>query len=73
VSRLYFDDEEQRVKFPERSLWSLNNAFTEGLKVLKQGPQHNAGLRVGRMFGRLLHRARPQGEPIVIDGIEIFD
>jgi hypothetical protein len=71
VSRLYFDDEVQRDKFPERSLWSLNNAFTEAVKVLKQGPQHDAGLRIGRMFGRVLHRARP--EPIaVIDGIEVM-
>src|SRR4051812_44190033 len=56
VSRLYFDDEEQRAKFPDRTLWSLNNGFTEAIKTLKQGPQHNAGLRIGRMFGRILGR-----------------
>ncbi len=71
VSRLYFDDEEQRDKFPERSLWSLNNAFTEAVKALKQGPQHDAGLRIGRMVGRILHRAKPEPDA-VIDGIEIF-
>lgn len=71
VSRLYFEDEEQRDKFPERSLWSLNNAFTEAVKTLKPAPQHDAGLRIGRMFGRLLHRKAP--EPIaVVDGIEIL-
>jgi hypothetical protein len=68
VGRLYFDDEEQRDKFPDRSLWSLNNAFTEAVKVLRDGPQHTAGLRVGRMFGRVLHRALPAPvAPIVID------
>src|SRR4051794_39631073 len=50
VSRLYFDDEEQRTKFPGRDLWALNNAFTEAVKELRPGPQHGAGLRIGRMF-----------------------
>jgi hypothetical protein len=71
VSRSYFDDE-QREKFPDRSLWSLNNAFTEAVKALKQGSQHDAGLRIGRMFVRVLHRARPE-VVAVIDGIEVFD
>jgi hypothetical protein len=71
VSRLYFEDDAQREKFPGRSLWSLNNAFTEAVKPLKDVPRHNAGLRIGRYFGRVLHRARP--EPVaVIDGIEVF-
>jgi hypothetical protein len=72
VSRLYFEDDEQREKFPDRSIWSLNNAFTEAVKLLKQGPQHDAGLRIGRMFGRVLHRARAT-EPVVIDGIELLN
>ncbi len=55
VTRLYFDDEEQKDKFPERTLWSLNNAFTEAVKLLRQGPRHESGLRIDRMFGRLLH------------------
>jgi hypothetical protein len=72
VSRLFFEDEEQRARFPDRSLWSLNNSFTEAVKTLKHGPRHAAGLRVGRMFGRILHRARSRVEPIaVIDGIEL--
>jgi hypothetical protein len=72
VSTLYFEDEGQREKFPERTLWSLNNAATEAVKQLRPAPQQECGLRVGRMFGRLLHR--PEPEPIaVIDGIEVFD
>ena len=63
VSRLYFVDEEQRARFPDRSLWSLNNAFTEAVKTLKHCPQHAAGLRVGRMFGRILHREWHQLQP----------
>ena len=59
VGHLYFDDDEQREKFPERSLWTLNNAFTEVVKVLRHVPQHNAGLRIGKFFGRVLHRGSP--------------
>ena len=39
VSGLYFDDDEQRAKFPDRTLWGLNNAFTEAVKILKPSPQ----------------------------------
>jgi hypothetical protein len=71
VSRLYFDDEAQAEKFPERTLWSLNNAATEALKLLKPAPQQSCGLGMGRMFCRLVHRPRTQ--PIaVIDGIEVW-
>jgi hypothetical protein len=62
VSRLYFDDDEQRDKFPDRSLWSLNNAMTEAVKALKDVPRDNAGLRIGKYFGRILHRGRPEVE-----------
>jgi hypothetical protein len=54
VSRLYFNDDEQRAKFPERSLWALNNAFTESVKALKASPEHQAGMKIGRFFGRVL-------------------
>jgi hypothetical protein len=67
VSGLYFEDEVQAEKFPERTLWSLNNAFTEAVKRLRDARRHDTGLRIGRHFGRLLHR----GEPVVIDGIEL--
>jgi len=71
VSKLYFEDDEQRAKFPDRSLWGLNNSMTECLKVLKPAPQHNCGLRIGRFCGRVIHRAKP--EPLaVIDGVEVF-
>jgi hypothetical protein len=56
VARLYFDDPDQRDKFPARSLWSLNNAFTEAVKALKPAPQAQAHISVGRYFGRVLHR-----------------
>jgi hypothetical protein len=71
VSRLYFEDEVQVEKFPDRTLWSLNNAMTEAVKLLKPAPQQGCGLHVGRMFGRIIHRARPHAEPVVIDGIEV--
>ncbi|MEW4570112.1 DUF932 domain-containing protein [Tautonia sp. JC769] len=72
VTRLYFEDEVQSEKFPDRSLWSLNNSMTEAVKLLRPAPQQHSGLQVGRMFGRLVHRAKP--EPIaVIDGIEVFN
>ncbi len=72
VSRLYLEDERQRAMFNDRSLWSLSNGFTEAVKVLKDVPRHEAGLRIGRYFGRVLHRRRP--EPYaVVDGIEIYN
>jgi hypothetical protein len=72
VTRLYFDDETQFEKFPDRTLWSLNNAATEAVKCLKPAPQQACGLRIGRMFGRLVNRMQP--EPVaVIDGIEVYN
>ena len=55
VHRFYFDDDEQRAKFGARSLWSLNNAFTEAVKALKDVPQQRYGVQIGRYFGRVLH------------------
>jgi Domain of unknown function (DUF932) len=55
VDSLYFRDQVQRAKFPDRSAWSLNNAFTEAVKVLKPAPQHAAGLAIGRLFGCLVN------------------
>jgi hypothetical protein len=52
VARLYFDDEEQRDKFPDRTLWSLDNAYTEAVKALKPTLQHRYGYKIGRSFGR---------------------
>lgn len=71
VSILYFHEAVQSEKFPDRTLWSLNNAATEAVKRLKPAPRQECGLRVGRMFGRLVNRAKPK--PVaVIDGIEVF-
>jgi hypothetical protein len=56
VHRLYFRDEHQAGMFPERNLWNLNNAFTEGVKQLKANPQAKAGLEIGRYFAGLLER-----------------
>jgi hypothetical protein len=72
VDRLYFRDEVQRARFPDRSARSLNNAMTEAIKALRPAPQQHAGLRIGRLFGGIVNRVRP--EPIaVIDGIEVFN
>lgn len=59
VARLYFDDEIQRQKFADRTLWSLNNAFTEAVKALDPSPQEKAGLAIGRYFGQLSGPAAP--------------
>jgi hypothetical protein len=46
--------------------------MTESVKRLRPVPQQECGLRVGRLFGRLLNR--PEPEPVaVIDGIEVFN
>jgi hypothetical protein len=55
VHRLYFEDDEQRARFGDRSLWSLNNAFTESVKRLREVPQQRCGIQIGRYFGRVLH------------------
>lgn len=74
VSRLYFDDEEQRAKFPDRSLYALNNTMTQAVKALKPVPQHHAGLRIGRFCGRVVQRTASPPEPIaVVDGIEVMN
>jgi hypothetical protein len=55
VHAFYFDDEEQRAKFEDRSLWSLSNAFTEAVKALREVPQQRYGVAIGRYFGGVLH------------------
>jgi hypothetical protein len=64
IGRLYFDDDVQRASFQDRNLWSLNNAFTEGVKELKVVPQNNCGLKIGRFFGRIIHREGRNVEPV---------
>jgi hypothetical protein len=55
VHRFDFDDEEQRAKFEDRSLWSLAYAFTEAVKALREIPQQRYGVAIGRDFGRVRH------------------
>lgn len=59
VACLYFADEEQRGKFPERSLYSVNNAFTEAFKELPRTSQFAAGQRLGRFFSETMNWSRP--------------
>lgn len=77
VAKLYFDDDSQREKFDDRSLWSLNNAFTEAVKVLKTVPQQRASIAIGRTFGRILHKTRSSQVAVAAgfdpDEIEIKD
>jgi hypothetical protein len=54
IHELYFDDEEQRAKFEDRTLWSLNNAYTECVKRLEPVAQEKRGVEIGRYFGRVL-------------------
>jgi hypothetical protein len=50
-----------------------NNACTEAIKLLKPLPQQAYGLAVDRLFGQIIHGAKPQPEPItVIDGVEVY-
>jgi hypothetical protein len=53
---LYFDDDQQRGNFPERTLWALNNTFTETVKVLSVIPQQRGLIQLGRQFARLVPR-----------------
>lgn len=66
VSQLYFADEEQRARFPERSMWSLHNSLTEAQKELPGKLQYEASLRVGRFFHGLVlgwHRSNQISVP----------
>ena len=66
ISGLYFDDDEQRAKFPDRTLWGLNNAFTEAVKILKPSPQADGQLRIGRFFARTLYGRPNAGADVAI-------
>ncbi len=62
VGHLYFDSEEQRAMFPERSVWSLSNAFTQAVKELKPAPQFQAGLNIGRFISVLVNGETMQAQ-----------
>jgi hypothetical protein len=48
VHCFYFDDDEQRARFEDRSLWSLNNALTEAATGLREIPQQRYGVAIVR-------------------------
>jgi hypothetical protein len=58
VDALYFRDDQQRARFPDRTLWSLNNAYTEAIKRLSEKPASAArwGERTGVYFGRIVRQ-----------------
>jgi hypothetical protein len=72
VHAFYFDDDEQRAKFEDRSLWSLNNAFTEAVKGLRSVPQQRCGIQIGRYFGRVLH-AGSGGAMVAIPAVPVAE
>lgn len=60
TGRLYFDDAEQRDKFPDRTVWALNNAFTEAVKQVEAPDRRQVwGERIGAYFGALARRGLP--------------
>jgi hypothetical protein len=80
VGDLYFEDKEQRVKFPERTLWSVNNAFTEAAKLLSttghKSPVAKAGCeyRIGSFFAdRARGVVKPVEVPALPDDVELYE
>lgn len=72
VVRLYLEDEEQRERFPERTLWSLNNAYTEATKQLDaKSPASRMRVEssVGGFFGKVLMRSR-RSSVVMPEGVE---
>src|SRR5262245_21064849 len=74
VTRLYRPTTPDSYDDYERALGEhgalIRIACALGERLL--GPRATAGLAIGRLFGRLIHRAKP--EPVaVIDGIEVFN
>ncbi len=58
VAHTYFRVERQREWFPDRTLWSLNNAFTQVVKALPVNPQNSANIAIGRAFARVVRSRR---------------
>jgi hypothetical protein len=68
VAGLYFQSEPQRERFPDRTLWSLNNAFTESAKGLKNpDAQARAEVSIGRYFAWVASLAT--GESVAIPAL----
>ncbi len=78
VGALYFDDETQRDKFPERTLWSVNNAFTEAAKILATTGRQSIVAktacenRVGAFFANIA-RGKLTPSSTVLDGVDFID
>jgi hypothetical protein len=58
VAHTYFRDDQQREWFPDRTLWALNNAFTQVVKGLPINPQNAANIAIGRAFARIVRSRR---------------
>jgi hypothetical protein len=67
VAHTYFRDERQREWFPDRTLWSLNNAFTQAVKGLPVNPQNAANIAIGRTFARIVRSRGPAMHDAVPD------
>ena len=67
VAHTYFRDERQREWFPDRSLWSLNNAFTQVVKELPINPQNAANIAIGRAFARIVRSRRAAVRDVALD------
>jgi hypothetical protein len=63
----YFRDERQREWFPDRSLWSLNNAFTQVVRALPVNRQNAANIAIGRAFARIVRRRRRPAHDVALD------
>ena len=59
VAKLYFMDDKQREMFPDRTLWSLNNAFTEVTKTLAALPQQKRRSPLAGRLGEWFAARRP--------------
>jgi hypothetical protein len=62
VDRLYFRDQAQAAMHPDRSLWGLNNAFTQAAKLLPLQSQQDHGPKVGNFFSRVLRNLASEGQ-----------
>jgi hypothetical protein len=67
VSDLYFNDGTQQERFPGRTMWALNNAFTEAAKSLRPGPQSQYGQRIGQFFARSVRERARAHERAIAD------
>ena len=67
VAHTYFRDDQQREWFPDRTLWSLKNAFTQVVKSLPANPQNAANIAIGLAFARIVRSRRRLVHDVVLD------